>query len=152
MNLSEAYKKLVAVTFDQIKGDGDLTMLLLRFYKQAFRETPSSICIKCIEGYYNRILKLNIQQIEEMELTRTAELKQGHNIYFNGNHYSNASITDAIAIAYLTETKNEELFTKLPEEYLLEKLKKSTVSKKISGKAKDTEQIVEVIETTENPE
>ena len=155
MNLTEAYKKIVAVTFDKLKGDAELQMLLLRFYKQAFGITPSGLCMRCIEGFYNKVINLKINEIKEMELTKTAELLDGHLIYFNNSHFSNISINDTIAMEYLKLTGNEEVFKTLPDEYLREKFEISTKqnNKKKHPKNDKIEEIeIEEIEIKENKE
>jgi hypothetical protein len=89
---------------------------IFRLHKQIFGETCST-CPKKIPSYINRLK--NFKPIEKMENTsKNFMLSDGSMIIIPGTSlcYSNANLTDEVAIAYIAVNPNrKQLFTKLPE-------------------------------------
>lgn len=103
-------------TFDAIKADGALTMLLLSTYGQLYRCVPDT-CTKSMAKYHQNIIRFGIDKLKIMQ-KQTFILKKGVLIYDSKNHchYSSSNMTDEVAKKLIKDNpRHIDKFEKVPE-------------------------------------
>lgn len=101
--------------------DRVLLVEMLRLYSEIFLNSkPCSTCEKQHRGYYKRLINDGEQQIKQNEIMskKTCLLKDNALLYYRGAHYTNANLTDKIALSILKNTPVlEREFVEYPEGY-----------------------------------
>jgi hypothetical protein len=86
---------------EQVIKTPALLLELLRLYSEIFLNSkPCSTCEKMHGTYYTRLIREGKKQIEKNRtMTKaTCKLKDNACVFFKGAHYTNANITDAVAV------------------------------------------------------
>jgi hypothetical protein len=99
-DLQDKRQKLIALEFWTIAADRELTLMLLTVCKEFLGYGPTS-CAKELLRYFNELVKTD-KMTEKVK--SKYRLKEGQLLYSNGQHYSNANLTDEIAEALLKHT------------------------------------------------
>lgn len=111
-DLQEKRQKLIALEFWTIAADRELTLMLLTVCKEFLGYGPTS-CAKELLRYFNELVKTD-KMTEKVK--SKYRLKEGQLLYSNGQHYSNANLTDEIAEALLKHTPAlKNAFEVIPE-------------------------------------
>ena len=115
-------EKIKAWSFDNIKKDAEMTMLLLKTYSILFLGNAAPrTCERCMLNYYNEIVSLNNENLKIMEdklkKTNVATFKKFYSTIAH-EHINPDLLTDSKAILFLKHgILKEEQFSKLPEGY-----------------------------------
>ena len=86
-------------------------------YSKLFGEACST-CPSKISGYINKLQMFNLENLKVMSENKNFILNEGSLIVIPGTSeaYSNANLTDEVAIAFIADNPNRKsLFVKLPE-------------------------------------
>jgi hypothetical protein len=98
--IQEKKQALIEAGFGAIVEDHNLTMMLLVVCREILGYGPAT-CKKELYRYFNDLVNSN--NMAE-KISSKYRLKEGQLLYSNGQHYSNANLTDEIAEALLKNT------------------------------------------------
>jgi len=97
--IQQKKETLLKAGFEAVIADHDLTMMLLVVCRELYGYGPET-CKKELYRYFNDLT--NTKKMAKVE--SKYKLKEGQLLYSNGQHYSNANLTDEIAEALLKNT------------------------------------------------
>ena len=97
------------------KKDSEAITNLDALLFNVFGERLDRHCSYCINKAYQKLTNLTIQRFNEMK-DQKYKLKENQVVYFQHAHYTNANITDEIALEMVRANKaNADLFETTPE-------------------------------------
>lgn len=107
-DLNERRQAIISLPAAQILEDVELRAELGFIYFQLFNDSICSVCDSKIQGYINKLKKVNFDTMEENPTKRKYQLKQGLIIQTIDKTFTNQNTTDAEFEAYLKKYPHQE--------------------------------------------
>lgn len=91
----------------EVDKTNEVVKRFIKIYKQVTgKTTGAGQCKNCVVDAYFELKMKTDKELEFMTMERKYKLKESSVVGFNNSHYTNANITDEVALAMIEQNRN----------------------------------------------